>query len=94
MEGENGEYIYSCPLLPELEDFVENLVKRKNWRLLLEMGQYFDEEDRDRYLKACPSPRCLSELCEVCQKYGIVNILSIGCGLGILEWIINLATGR
>lgn len=69
------------------------LSEEKNWREILTLGQRYPQVELSRYLWAWPSEECLEHLRRTFQKNHISNILSIGCGSGLLEWIICEATG-
>lgn len=71
---------------------ITDLYKENNWKEIIH--KYHDHPDRNKLLWVYPSEenfefmkKCLNNLC--CSR-----ILSVGCGSGLLEWIITQATGK
>ncbi|XP_063827087.1 uncharacterized protein LOC135076591 [Ostrinia nubilalis] len=73
-----------------VNDVVE-LYKEKKWKDIVE--KYHDHPDRNKLLWVFPSEENLSFLRKHLQRLRCDKVLSIGCGSGLLEWIITEATG-
>ena len=54
-------------------------------------NEYFYDE---RYLWIRPSEDNLQFIKDEALKNGCLQIISIGCGSGLLEWLIHQATGK
>ncbi|KAG7309769.1 hypothetical protein JYU34_004269 [Plutella xylostella] len=70
---------------------VVKLHKTKNWRDIIQ--NYHDHPERNKLLWVYPSEDNLDFLKKSLLDLNCDNILSIGCGSGLLEWIIGEATG-
>ncbi|XP_068622921.1 uncharacterized protein [Battus philenor] len=68
-----------------------DLYKEKNWRTIV--SKYHNYPDRSKLLWVFPAEENFEFLSESIVKLGCDRILSIGCGSGLLEWIITEATG-
>lgn len=71
---------------------VVKLHKTKNWRDIIQ--NYHDHPERNKLLWVYPSEENLDFLKKSLADLKCDNILSIGCGSGLLEWIIGEATGE
>ncbi|KAG5670502.1 hypothetical protein PVAND_000761 [Polypedilum vanderplanki] len=70
----------------------ESAVKR-DWRKIIKLSQKYGFKISTVLLWAFPTEHCLQELKLTFKKYNITNILSIGCGIGLLEFIIRESVG-
>ena len=77
-----------------LEETIYGYVKNKQWRKLVNYGGNWNLLDRNQFLWAWPEISDLYFLNGQLKKIGIKHVLSIGCGRGLLEWIINESTGE
>lgn len=76
-----------------LEENLIELTKNENWQDILKISQNYELAEKSKFLWAWPTIDCLEFLKIVLMKNNICEILSIGCGSGLLEWIINKSTG-
>lgn len=77
-----------------LEDVLISLVKKRKWQEMLKLSDLYPATETSRFLWAWPTEACLKQLKNVFQRKGISSVLSIGCGSGLLEWIIQQSTGN
>lgn len=76
-----------------IEDYLVSLTDANDWEGAIEIGEHFSIEERSKFLWAWPTVDCLKWMKRVFQENGIENILSIGCGSGLLEWIVSKSSG-
>lgn len=69
----------------QLNNYVENV----NLNEIFKLKSLIKIEERSRYLWAWPDNNILKLLKHELQKLSIKRILSVGCGSGLLEWIIQ-----
>lgn len=74
----------------QLNNYVENF----NLNGILKLKSQIKIEERSRYLWAWPDDNILKFLKHNLQKLSIKRILSVGCGSGLLEWIIQQYCGE
>lgn len=74
----------------KLNSFVENI----NLNEIFKLKNHIKIEERSRYLWAWPNDNILSYLKDELQNLSINRILSVGCGSGLLEWIIQQYCGE
>lgn len=79
--------------LTAFESQLEHLIAEHKWQDIIDSAFSYSFEERCKYLWAWPSKQCLLELSEILRKLQIKSILSIGCGSGLLEWLIHKVTG-
>lgn len=70
------------------------LVRNGKWKNVLRLSENYSKNEFNRFLWAWPTEDCLQILKKVLLKNRIKDVLSIGCGSGLLEWIINQSTGK
>ncbi|XP_026759913.3 uncharacterized protein LOC128202632 [Galleria mellonella] len=70
---------------------VVDLYKEKKWREIVD--RCHDHPERNKLLWVFPSEANLRFLTECLVELGCNGVLSIGCGSGLLEWILSEATG-
>lgn len=79
-----------------MEDNIVNeildLYKSKNWLGII--NKYHDHPNRNKVLWVFPSENNLEFLKRTLFEFNCKDILSIGCGSGLLEWIITQATSK
>lgn len=73
-----------------VNDILE-LYKMNKWREII--SRYHNHAERNKLLWVFPSEENLEFIKEVLGEYKCNNVLSIGCGSGLLEWIVTQATG-
>lgn len=76
-----------------LEECLVSLSRANDWSGIIEAGKSFSVEEKSKFLWAWPTFRCLQWLRIILSENHIKQILSIGCGSGLLEWLISKATG-
>ncbi|CAK1579038.1 unnamed protein product [Parnassius mnemosyne] len=74
-----------------LVNSILNLYKNKNWKAIV--SRYHDHPDRSKLLWVFPTEENFAFLRDSVLDLGCDGILSIGCGSGLLEWMITEATG-
>lgn len=70
-----------------------DLYKQNEWRKVIKLAERASFEERRRYLFAWPTEQNLKELKSELNKLGVISLASIGCGTGLLEWLMNKLTG-
>ncbi|KAH8313706.1 hypothetical protein KR067_010591 [Drosophila pandora] len=65
-----------------------------NWRKLLALGDCLDQQLKRKLLWVWPTSSNLDLFNQVLTTSGIQCILSVGCGSGLLEWLISTVGGR
>ena len=81
-------------LRSDFNNELDELVAAKDWRKILSLtGNYSQEVWCDR-LWCFPTENCLNYLKSIFDGFNITNVLSIGCGSGLLEWIMNESVGK
>lgn len=81
-------------------DFEKSLfdcIEKNDWKTVLHLGNsnsvIADENLKRKYLWFWPTEECITFIRNLISKTKIRNILSIGCGSGLLEWLIEKSTG-
>lgn len=72
---------------------VYDLVDKGEWRKVLKLAERASFEERKRYLWTWPTEQNLKELKSELDKLGVRSLCSLGCGTGLLEWMIQKCTG-
>lgn len=78
------------------ETFEEELLKlfhRGEWRSVIELRDRFSRKEMNRSLWAWPTFQSLDSLRKVLVRHRCQRVLSIGCGSGLLEWLLQSASG-
>lgn len=75
------------------DEQLQELVLQKRWKEIISLGATIPLEEKSRYLWAWPSEDSLIFLKNELKAAGVSRILSIGCGSGLLEWIIRESIG-
>lgn len=66
----------------------------KNWRKLLKYGNLLKQDTKRKLLWAWPTEKNIWQINKLLRQYDITNILSIGCGNGLFEWILKEALSK
>lgn len=66
----------------------------KNWRKLLQYGATLDIETKRKLLWLWPTEKNLWQINKLLREYNITNVLSIGCGNGLFEWLLKQAISK
>ncbi|XP_068155339.1 uncharacterized protein [Drosophila tropicalis] len=59
-----------------------------NWRKLLALGERIEQHVKRKLLWIWPTDGDLLKCHKLLESFGINHILSIGCGSGLLEWLV------
>ncbi|KAJ8724613.1 hypothetical protein PYW08_016087 [Mythimna loreyi] len=70
---------------------ITDLYKDSNWKEIVH--RYHDHPERNKLLWVYPSENDFSFVKKCLQELQCDRIVSIGCGTGLLEWMITEATG-
>ncbi|KAH8381774.1 hypothetical protein KR009_000179 [Drosophila setifemur] len=65
-----------------------------NWRKLLTLGGCLDQQLKRKLLWVWPTSNDLNNFNQILTTKGIQSILSVGCGSGLLEWLISATGGQ
>lgn len=76
------------------EEELIDLVRHGKWRNVLRLRENYSINECRRFLWAWPTEDSLDILKQTLIKARICTLLSIGCGSGLLEWIIHQKTGE
>lgn len=76
-------------MTPSLEECLVNLSGVDDWHGVIEAGKNFSVEEKTKFLWAWPTVECFQWLSTILKNNRIDSILSIGCGSGLLEWLIK-----
>lgn len=79
--------------MADLEGQLLELVATRDWKKILQLRNRYTLIEKSRFLWAWPSENCLINFKEVLERNCVQSILSIGCGSGLLEWILKETTG-
>lgn len=77
-------------LLCEVVDFY----KKRDWKKIINLNKDSDNVEALKLLWVWPSEENLKFISDVLQKYKLNGIISLGCGCGLLEWIIQSYTSK
>lgn len=75
-------------------DKVLDFHRRNNWRKVLLLNENSQDTRALKILWVWPSETNLKFLKRVSDRYCIEGLSSLGCGCGLLEWIIGQYTGK
>ncbi|XP_037297057.1 uncharacterized protein LOC115447518 [Manduca sexta] len=75
----------------DIVNSVLELYKDSKWRDIVD--RYHDHPERNKLLWVYPSGENFQFLKQCLEDLLCTNIVSIGCGSGLLEWIMSQATG-
>lgn len=78
--------------MEDITNEVIALYKEKNWKDIVE--KYHDHPDRSSLLWVYPTEENFEFLRQSLGDLKCDSILSVGCGSGLLEWMITEATGK
>lgn len=79
--------------MDNLESQLVELIALRDWKKIIRLNDRYSLTEKSRFLWAWPSENCVEKLRNVLVKNCVQSILSIGCGSGLLEWILTEATG-
>jgi hypothetical protein len=73
---------------------VRDHIVNKSWTKLLQLGNETSESERAKLLWVWPKQKCLDDFSVLLRKHKISQILSVGCGSGLLELLISKICGE
>ncbi|XP_050296257.1 uncharacterized protein LOC126736089 [Anthonomus grandis grandis] len=80
----------------EIQDFLKEVLyqyQQKQYRKILNLNENSDNRIASKILWVWPSLKNLNFIKGELRRYGVKGVISIGCGCGLLEWIIQEHTG-
>ncbi|XP_060516542.1 uncharacterized protein LOC132696025 [Cylas formicarius] len=81
-------------MMESILDDIISLHKAKKWEAILKLrNEHCDHLSALKILWVWPSTTNLTFLKNVMWNYNMKGVISLGCGCGLLEWIIEQATG-
>lgn len=78
---------------PSLEENLISLTAEDQWQKIIDLEANYPLEEKSKFLWAWPSLSTLAAIERILRANNVSTILSIGCGSGLLEWIISKSTG-
>lgn len=80
-------------LRENFKDDVRECVKKRDWQKVLKLNQKYGSQLTYEFLWVFPTEFCLNSLKNLMKNYNITNVLSIGCGYGLLEFMLRESIG-
>lgn len=75
--------------LHEVYCLTDGSASKQNWCKVLALGNTLDQQLKRKILWIWPTGTDLKNLKQILEKLNIQNVLSIGCGSGLLEWLMK-----
>lgn len=72
---------------------VQELVVKKDWRRIVDLSKKYELAVTSEFLWTFPTEYCLHFLKALWKSFHITNVLSIGCGSGLLEFVMRESMG-
>lgn len=72
---------------------VLELYKKNDWKSVIELNKDSDLNEAQKILWVWPDESNLKFINKVLNDHNISGVVSLGCGCGLLEWIIQTYTG-
>lgn len=72
---------------------VREFVTKKDWRNILRLSQKYGINVTSELLWTFPTEYCVGYLKALWKSFNITNILSVGCGSGLLEFVLRESIG-
>lgn len=79
------------------ENFVKEVLElynKNDWKSIINLNKHSDNNEALKLLWVWPSEENLKFIKNVLEEYGVSGIISLGCGCGLLEWIIHSYTSK
>lgn len=77
-----------------LDESLPPLVAGGRWPSVCALGERYERSERSRYLWAWPTRRGIRTLGLTLRRLDCEHVLSIGCGAGLLEWLLQQSCGE
>uniref|UniRef100_A0A8D8ETS8 (northern house mosquito) hypothetical protein n=1 Tax=Culex pipiens TaxID=7175 RepID=A0A8D8ETS8_CULPI len=77
----------------QVERKISECIDANDWRKVINLGQELAVDTRVKYLWAWPLSDDLETIGACLAEHNISRVLSVGCGTGLLEWLITAGTG-
>ncbi|XP_055851425.1 uncharacterized protein LOC129915774 [Episyrphus balteatus] len=75
------------------EEQLRVLTDEKDWEGVLKLSETLPLDKKSKYLWTWPTGEALQIIKSTLHELGIGKLLSVGCGTGLLEWIIKESIG-
>lgn len=78
----------------DIDEYIISLYNAQKWKEIVALSSTTDDFRTCRLSWVLPD---ISDLCwinEIIQKYNLSGIASIGCGCGLLEWLLQKYSGK
>ena len=85
--------IDTLTLRENFQNDVRECVGKKDWRKILRISQAYGTDLTSEFLWTFPTEYCLKYQKAIWKSFNITNILSIGCGSGLLEFVLHESIG-
>lgn len=85
--------IDTLTLKENFQNDIRECVTKKDWRKILQLSQTYGPEVTSEVLWTFPTEYCLKYQKAIWKSFNITKILSIGCGSGLLEFVLQEAIG-
>lgn len=72
---------------------IEESAAKRDWKNILKLSKIYGWNISSIACWVYPSEHCLSQLKSTLKNFNISNILSIGCGIGLLEFLLRESVG-
>lgn len=77
-----------------LTEKVCELHQRNEWRKILKLSETWDENCLRKLMWVWPSQANLRFISKVVKGNGLEGVISIGCGRGLFEWLLQQSSGK
>lgn len=85
--------IDTLPLRENYRDEINEIARKLDWRKVLDLSRQYGFHITHEFMWCYPTVQCTELLKQQWKKLNITNILSVGCGSGLMELILREAIG-
>lgn len=78
-------------------DFLSTLLllfKERKWREILHLNENSNSEIARNISWVWPSEKNLNFIQQALKKFNLKGVISIGCGCGLFEWLLQQSSGK